>query len=85
LTDGPLTDLTTAEISQPQDKNTLTTIWPSQIINTEQVKYITHWTSTIKNQHKLECFLKYTGAYYLSKLTDVKFRKALTMCRLSKL
>lgn len=75
------------EISQPQDSNTLSTIRPTQIINTEKYKYITHWTNTIKNQQKLECYLalnqEYTMAKYLSTVTDVKLRKVLTMYRLS--
>ncbi|KAI2648214.1 RNA-directed DNA polymerase from mobile element jockey [Labeo rohita] len=45
-----LTEHTPAEISQPQDSHTLTTIRPTQIINTEKDKY---WTNTIKIQHKL--------------------------------
>ncbi len=71
-----------------QDSHTLSTIRPTQIINTEKHKYVTHWTNTIKNQHKLECYSalnrEYTMASYLSTVTDVKIRKTLTMYRLSK-
>uniref|UniRef100_A0A9J8AFQ2 ribonuclease H n=1 Tax=Cyprinus carpio carpio TaxID=630221 RepID=A0A9J8AFQ2_CYPCA len=82
-----LTEITLTEISQPQDSHTLSTIRPTQIINTEKDKYVTHWTNTIKNQHKLECYSalnrEYTMANYLSTVTDVKLRKTLTMYRLS--
>ncbi len=82
-----LTELTHTEISQPQDTHTLTHIRPTQIINTEKHKYITHWTNTIKNQHKLECYSalnrEYTAAIYLSTVSDVRLRKTLTMYRLS--
>ncbi len=75
------------EISQSQDTHTLTHIRPTHIINTEKHKYITHWTNTTKNQHKLECYSalnrEYTTASYLSAVTDVKLRKTLTMYRLS--
>ncbi len=70
-----------------QDSHTLSTIRPTQIINTEKHNYVTHWTNTIKNQHKLECYSalnrEYTMASYLSTVTDVKLRKTLTMYRLS--
>ncbi len=82
-----LTDLTHTELSQSQDTHTLTHIRPTHIINTEKHKYITHWTNTTKNQHKLECYSalnrEYTTASYLSAVTDVKLRKTLTMYRLS--
>ncbi len=82
-----LTELTHTEISQPQDTHTLTHIRPTHIINTEKDKYITHWTNTIKNQHKLECYSalnrEYTAASYLSTVSDVRLRKTLTMYRLS--
>ncbi len=82
-----LTELTHTEISQPQDTHTLTHIRPTQIINTEKHKYITNWTNTIKNQHKLECYSalnrEYTMASYLSTVSDVRLRKTLTMYRLS--
>ncbi len=82
-----LTELTHTEISQPQDTHTLTHIRPTQIINTEKHKYIIHWTNTIKNQHKLECYSalnrEYTAAIYLSTVSDVRLRKTLTMYRLS--
>ncbi len=82
-----LTELTHTEISQPQDTHTLTHIRPTHIINTEKDKYITHWTNTIKNQHKLECYSalnrEYTMASYLSTVSDVRLRKTLTMYRLS--
>ncbi len=72
------------EISQPQNLHTLSTIRPTQINNTEKNKYIIHWTNTIKNQHKLECYSplnqEYTMANYLTTVTDVK---TLTMYRLS--
>ncbi len=89
LTKSPLLQLVLrlTEISQPQDSHTLSTIRPTQIINTERNKYVTHWTNTIKNQHKLECYStlnrEYTMANYLSTVTDVKLRKTLMMYRLS--
>ncbi len=67
--------------------HTHTHIRPTHIINTEKHKYITHWTNSIKNQHKLECYSalnrEYTMASYLSAVTGVKLRKTLTMYRLS--
>ncbi len=44
------------ETRQTQDSNTLSTIQPTQIINTEKHKYIPHWTNTITIQHKLVLF-----------------------------
>ncbi len=78
-----LTELTHTEISQPQDTQTLSTIRPTQIINTEKDKYITHWTNTTKNQHKLECYSALIESTpwqsYLSTVSDVRLRKTLTM------
>ncbi len=58
LTKSPLLQLVLrlTEISQTQDSHTLSTIRPTQIINTEKHKYITHWTNTITIQHKLVLF-----------------------------
>ncbi len=51
----------------------------THIINTEKDKYITHWTNSIKNQHKLECYSalnrENTVAIYPSAVSDVNLRK----------
>ncbi len=50
--------------------HTLTHIRPTHIINTEKDKYITHWTNSIKNQHKLECYLALNQVIHYGKLPE---------------
>ena len=70
--------------SQTDNKNIAT---PNQITKTQKEKYLKHWTDATAKQSKLECYLalnrKYELAGYLSKVSDPKLRKVLSMYRLS--
>ena len=70
--------------SQTDNKNIAR---PNQIIKTQKEKYLKHWTVATEKQSKLECYLalnrKYELAGYLSKVSDPKLRKVLSMYRLS--
>ena len=74
---------TQTDPTEPQDSNT---IRPNLIMRKQKYIYLTNWKELTKKHSKLECYLaldrEYTVAEYLTTVTGLKLRKALTMYRL---